>query len=590
MTTGTTVRSAPSRKELEFSEFKALDEAQGIFEGYLACFGNVDSYKDVIDHGAFTKTLSEAELSRERKSAPYLFPLLWQHNPTEPIGGFLEMREDAKGLYVKGQIDLDIEQGRRAFSGMIKGYLRGLSIGYDTIKEQFKDGLRRLKEIRLWEGSTVTFAANPLTYVDGVKSEERQETDEYDEAEADYEYKTVCGNTSGPIGPRDESWSGGAAKKWIWSQALNADGSVKPGVAKKYFMRCDGDPKIKGSYGYPFWTNGHISVGGVKAVAGALSGARGASAGSDTGGMKKKVERLYSRINSKYPNDPKLTAPWKPKKARSFDDVTDDRSRSKAMSDLYDHTSNLISAITEIMYDDSETDKSAAIAESHIQFGNALQDWCDECEESFAPDDDTNDSSVVYDNDYPGFMNASYLAVALKHATLSAEVALKAGRSISAANRAVLKDAHSAISGALESIKPLFAEEEERADNAEPDEESNMLSNTTGEEEGSVVDDSVSDYSTRRPKSASKATSIGGLAVGSAETHEVTTLTHSHPHVTADNLGVHEHSHVHTNDNEHGIHHNSAQQNAAETDYEIKDDERLLELIKQIRQGAAAST
>lgn len=164
---------ALQHKTIHLSSFKALDDEQGVFEGYLAVFGNVDSYGDVIERGAFKNTLAKAEKTRSQRGEKYLFPILWQHSPHEPIGGFLEMREDDFGLYVKGQLDLDIELGRRAYSGMKKGYIRGLSIGYDVVKQAWDGQIRRLKEINLWEGSVVTFPANPLANVSAVKADEK---------------------------------------------------------------------------------------------------------------------------------------------------------------------------------------------------------------------------------------------------------------------------------------------------------------------------------------------------------------------------------------------------------------------------------
>lgn len=167
---GPRAKRAPHSMALQLTEFKALDDERGEFEGYLAVFGNVDAHGDVIEPGAFKKTIRDAEAQRRATGAEYLLPILWQHDPLEPIGGFVEMREDTKGLYVRGRLDMDIPQGRRAYSGLKKGYLRGLSIGYDTIREEWRDNRRHLKEIRLWEGSVVTFPANPLATVTATKA------------------------------------------------------------------------------------------------------------------------------------------------------------------------------------------------------------------------------------------------------------------------------------------------------------------------------------------------------------------------------------------------------------------------------------
>ena len=135
-------KSAPSRKNLALLNFKALDESKGTFSGYLSTFGNVDYGNDAVQPGAFSKTIREAKSTTQQAESPYLFPILWQHNRDEPIGGFTDMREDAKGLYVEGELDLDIPQGQRAYSGLKKRYIRGMSIGYDTIKERWEKVLK----------------------------------------------------------------------------------------------------------------------------------------------------------------------------------------------------------------------------------------------------------------------------------------------------------------------------------------------------------------------------------------------------------------------------------------------------------------
>jgi HK97 family phage prohead protease len=153
------------------TEIKAENLApDGLFRGYIAVFNNLDGYKDIIDPGAFTKTLSDARATKAQGGTDYLFPVLWQHQEKEPIGGFVEAHEDAKGLYAVGQLDLDTDLGKRAYSGMQKGYLKGLSIGYDAVRSRFGRDARHLTEIRMWEGSPVTFPANTEAQVTEVKA------------------------------------------------------------------------------------------------------------------------------------------------------------------------------------------------------------------------------------------------------------------------------------------------------------------------------------------------------------------------------------------------------------------------------------
>lgn len=155
-------------------ESKDFNEQTGDFKGYLSTFSNQDKAREVVEPGAFKKTLMDAYASKTSRGGAVLLPILWQHKPLEPIGGFIDMQEDEKGLFVNGNLDIDTELGRRAHSGLKKGYLGGLSIGYRVIRDakNVKTGARHLQELALIEGSVVTFPANTLATVsaDDIKS------------------------------------------------------------------------------------------------------------------------------------------------------------------------------------------------------------------------------------------------------------------------------------------------------------------------------------------------------------------------------------------------------------------------------------
>lgn len=139
-------------------ELKTLDEQAGTFEGYAAVFGNVDLGGDVLEPGALTKTVSER---------PQV-PILWQHDPHEPIGvGTLAV--DGHGLKVNGKLTLGVRRAEEARALMRDGALGGLSIGYQTVKKAYRDGVRLLKEIAVREFSPVTFPMNELATFHGVK-------------------------------------------------------------------------------------------------------------------------------------------------------------------------------------------------------------------------------------------------------------------------------------------------------------------------------------------------------------------------------------------------------------------------------------
>ncbi len=159
-----------------------FDAKTGEFAGYGAIFGNVDSYGDVIAKGAFKTTLREWE---ERGKLP---PMLLQHggwgasvDDMLPVGQWLEMEENAKGLKVKGKLfALGTERGQYVYEGMKSGELDGLSIGFRvkkfTMGTKPSEPRRTLEEIDLMEVSIVTFPANGKARVSAVKAVESIKT------------------------------------------------------------------------------------------------------------------------------------------------------------------------------------------------------------------------------------------------------------------------------------------------------------------------------------------------------------------------------------------------------------------------------
>jgi len=146
------------------AEIKAVDDS-GIIEGYGSVFGNLDSYSDIVAPGAFAKSLEEAKASGRMPA------MLWQHNQEEPIGVWTEMREDDRGLFVKGKL-ADTQRGKEARELIKLGALTGLSIGYTTRSYQVdrENDSRVLTDVQLWEVSPVTFPANSEARITGVKA------------------------------------------------------------------------------------------------------------------------------------------------------------------------------------------------------------------------------------------------------------------------------------------------------------------------------------------------------------------------------------------------------------------------------------
>lgn len=139
----------------------------GKFRGYLSVFGNTDWYGEVMMPGCFTETIAEWKKSDE------IMPLLWQHNPYEPIGVWTDFKEDKTGLWAEGQILVDAGPlERRAWAHIRAGSLTGLSPGYYL--EEFdineESMLLEILKVDLREGSVVTFPANREARIDNEKA------------------------------------------------------------------------------------------------------------------------------------------------------------------------------------------------------------------------------------------------------------------------------------------------------------------------------------------------------------------------------------------------------------------------------------
>jgi len=146
---------------------KAVD-ASGTIEGYASVFGVVDSYGEIVERGAFIDSLAGARRNGRK------IKMLYQHDPSMPIGVWDDLAEDSKGLYVKGRLLVEKSPKAAEVHGLLQeGALDGLSIGYRTIKAEPKEGrpgIMSLLKLDLYENSIVTFAANERARVESVKS------------------------------------------------------------------------------------------------------------------------------------------------------------------------------------------------------------------------------------------------------------------------------------------------------------------------------------------------------------------------------------------------------------------------------------
>jgi HK97 family phage prohead protease len=162
-------------KDFTLTEFKSSDAGMGPgeFKGYAATFGNVDRANDVIQPGAFDRTFTEMK-------AQGTYPaMLWSHKIDEPIGEWLDMTIDRKGLHAHGKLWIgeNIPNADRAYKMLkTKNGKGGLSIGYKTVKStrDSKTSVRNLLDLDLHETSIVSVGCNPLALVESVKALENE--------------------------------------------------------------------------------------------------------------------------------------------------------------------------------------------------------------------------------------------------------------------------------------------------------------------------------------------------------------------------------------------------------------------------------
>ena len=152
---------------------KDIDVKSRIVTGYLSAFGNVDSDNDIIEKGAFSKSINE------RLSEIFY---LQQHVWSKPLGKFKVVQEDEKGLYFEGEI-INTSFGEDQLKLYEAGIVKEHSIGFTTVKSDFKQEnenyIRIIKEVKLYEGSAVTLGANSQTPFLGFKSSVNEVKDLY---------------------------------------------------------------------------------------------------------------------------------------------------------------------------------------------------------------------------------------------------------------------------------------------------------------------------------------------------------------------------------------------------------------------------
>lgn len=152
------------RKSFKF-EIKAINEESGTFEGIASAYRKTpDKVKDIVDPGAFTKTINDNDGKTLLTYPP--------HN-IESIVGEGELMDTPNGLMVKGTIIPELSMANDAYLLLKRGIIKTLSIGYEVIKQEIINGIRHLKEIKLYEVALVPggLAADDMALIASVKTE-----------------------------------------------------------------------------------------------------------------------------------------------------------------------------------------------------------------------------------------------------------------------------------------------------------------------------------------------------------------------------------------------------------------------------------
>ena len=160
---------------------KDVDVKKGIVEGYFNTWDVVDADGDEMVRGAFKKSLQENGPESSKKRIYHLL----QHNTRTPLYRFTEegsLKEDDTGLFFRSSISRTT-YGMDTLQLYADGVINEHSVGFQTIKnEQAGEGHMRILEVKLWEGSTVTWGANEWSLLTSIKGKDpKKAAEEFNE-------------------------------------------------------------------------------------------------------------------------------------------------------------------------------------------------------------------------------------------------------------------------------------------------------------------------------------------------------------------------------------------------------------------------
>jgi hypothetical protein len=187
--------SAPNPTVASVFAPRTTVEPDGTVEGYASLFGEIDQARDMVMRGAFADTLVARGVHR--------VPMLFQHDPSEPIGIWLELREDHRGLYARGRLIPEVVRARELLSLLRAGAIDGLSIGFRTVKGNIdpRTRIRRLMAVDLWEISIVTFPLLAGARVRAVKQVPSRPQLSSLRTRAERDWRAVMGEAVEPLEP-----------------------------------------------------------------------------------------------------------------------------------------------------------------------------------------------------------------------------------------------------------------------------------------------------------------------------------------------------------------------------------------------------
>lgn len=142
---------------------EATDAEAIEIKGYVSLFDVPDAGGDIVRRGAFD-------------DVPQHLPLLWQHDPSRPIGRVTALEADERGLLLTAEVTGDTINGLDAASLIRKGAVDGLSFGYRVKHKVHRPGGgRELLKVEMVECSVVTLPMHRQARVNLVRANQESE-------------------------------------------------------------------------------------------------------------------------------------------------------------------------------------------------------------------------------------------------------------------------------------------------------------------------------------------------------------------------------------------------------------------------------